>query len=267
MSPTQYLDRPGGRIAYDDTGGTGPVVLCIPGIGDLRSEYRHLRPLLVAAGHRVVTMDLRGHGDSSVGWDEIAADHVGRDVVALLDALAVERAVVLGCSLGAAAAVWAAAERPDAVRGLGLLGPFVRDVPAPWWQSLLIGLVNAWTWPGFVAKAHASGGPEDLDQHVAAIRSNLREPGRSRAVRAMLRASKDPCEARLPEVTATTVVVMGGADPDFPDPAAEADLVARRLHGTAVVLDGLGHYPHAEDAPTVAALVVDLVEQTCHAPA
>src|SRR5690349_11077388 len=42
--PTSYLDRPGGRIAYDDSGGTGPLVIAVPSMGDLRQEYRFLRP-------------------------------------------------------------------------------------------------------------------------------------------------------------------------------------------------------------------------------
>jgi len=59
----QYLTRPGGRIAFERTG-EGPLIVCIPGMGDLRTSYRHTTPALVAAGFSVITMDLRGHGDS-----------------------------------------------------------------------------------------------------------------------------------------------------------------------------------------------------------
>ena len=45
-SQTRLLAVDGGQIAYDDTGGNGPLVLAIPGMGDLRSEYRLLRPEL-----------------------------------------------------------------------------------------------------------------------------------------------------------------------------------------------------------------------------
>lgn len=47
---TKFLDRPGGRIAYDDSGGAGPLVICAPSLGDLRQEYRFLTPQLVATG-------------------------------------------------------------------------------------------------------------------------------------------------------------------------------------------------------------------------
>src|SRR5258706_7539642 len=58
VTSTRYLEVPGGRLAYDDTG-TGPLVVCLPGLGDLRASYRFLAPRLVAAGDRVVTIDLR----------------------------------------------------------------------------------------------------------------------------------------------------------------------------------------------------------------
>ncbi|WP_017725851.1 alpha/beta fold hydrolase [Halalkalibacterium ligniniphilum] len=67
---TQSLTLPNGRIAFEDTGGKGPLVICVPGLGDLRQEYRFLAPQLFDAGFRVVTMGLRGHGESSVGWSD-----------------------------------------------------------------------------------------------------------------------------------------------------------------------------------------------------
>ena len=70
---TQFLKLPDGQIAYDDTGGTGPLVICVPGLGDMRQQYRFLAPRLVAAGFRVVTMDLPGHGESSVDWPDVLA--------------------------------------------------------------------------------------------------------------------------------------------------------------------------------------------------
>src|SRR5690606_4994591 len=51
---TRFLDVDGGRVAYD-VAGTGPVVVMLPGLGDLRQEYRFLAPLLAEAGYRVAT--------------------------------------------------------------------------------------------------------------------------------------------------------------------------------------------------------------------
>lgn len=267
---TRHLPTRGGTIAYEDTATDGPLVICLPGLGDLRSEYRHLSPLLQRAGHRVVTTDLRGHGESSVDWPSYEPQDVGDDLVSLLDHLGAADAggaVVVGCSLSAAAAVWAAAERPDAVAGLVLVGPFVRDLPVPWYQRLVLRWTTPWMWAAYLPKLFPSGGPADLAEHIATIRDNLSEPGRTTALRAMLLASKDACEARIDELDTASLVIMGDADPDFPDPAAEAELVATRIGGAAVVLNGLGHYPHAEDAGRTATHVIDFVEHACPAPA
>jgi alpha-beta hydrolase superfamily lysophospholipase len=64
---TEYLEIEDGRIAYD-VDGEGPLVVLAHGMGDGREAYRHLAPAIVAAGYRVVRADLRGHGESSIGW-------------------------------------------------------------------------------------------------------------------------------------------------------------------------------------------------------
>ena len=111
---TRFLDRPAGRIAYDDIG-AGPLVVMVPGLGDLRGEYRFLAPRVAAEGFRVVTMDLRGHGESSAGWSDYSTSAVGGDIAALVAHLAAGPAIVVGTSLGAGAAVVAAATAPPNV--------------------------------------------------------------------------------------------------------------------------------------------------------
>lgn len=61
---TEFLDIPGGRIAYDISG-TGPLVLLAHGLGDMRQAYRFLAPELIQAGYRVAAMDTV---DGSEGW-------------------------------------------------------------------------------------------------------------------------------------------------------------------------------------------------------
>jgi pimeloyl-ACP methyl ester carboxylesterase len=74
---TQYLERPEGTLAYSEYGNTsGQLVLMLPGLGALRSEHRYLAPSLGEAGYHAVTVDLRGHGESSVPWKNY--DAVGR---------------------------------------------------------------------------------------------------------------------------------------------------------------------------------------------
>ena len=84
----RFLEHPQGRIAYDETGpADGQLVVLVPGIGDLRQQYRFLAPTLVDAGYHVVTTNLGGLGESSTGWDDYTGAATGSDVVALLRTL------------------------------------------------------------------------------------------------------------------------------------------------------------------------------------
>ena len=63
---------------------------------------------------------------------------------------------------------------------------------------------------------------------------------------------------------APALVVMGGADPDFPDPAAEARFTADALGGrrdACCMVDGVGHYPQAEAVDEVAPAVAEFVRK------
>ena len=143
---TRFLAIGDGRIAYGDTGGDGPPVLAIPGMGDLRSEYRLLRPLLQRAGYRVVTMDVRGFGETSARWGDYSAHAVGGDALALMDHVGVETALILGTSFAAGAALWAAHDAPSRVSGAVLFGPIVRDVEVPLLArlALAVGFASPW---------------------------------------------------------------------------------------------------------------------------
>lgn len=251
----------GGNIAYSSYGTGAETIVLLPGLGDSRDTFRHLAPLLIQAGFRVVTVDLRGQGDSSATFDSYTAADVGADLVALLDHLACPPAIVLGNSLSAAAAVWAAAERPAAIRALILEGPFVRDVPVGCFTAAALKLLlsGPWgpaAWASYYKSLYISTPPEDLPVHAAALRASASRPDRMAVVRAFIAASKGPCEARLPRVACPVIVIMGSADPDFPDPAAEAALVAKATRGDVVMVPGAGHYPHAEAPATVAEAIL-----------
>lgn len=261
---TTWLPRPEGRIAYD-MAGTGPLVVCVPGMGELRSSYRRTVPALVAAGCTVVTMDLRGHGDSDATfsrYDDVAA---GGDVVALLEHLGAP-AVLVGNSMGAGAAAWAAAERPDLVTGLVLLGAFVRNPPTGALTALAFraAMAGPWAprvWSAYLPTLYPGRRPEDFAEHRAEIAASMRRPGHGRAFRRTTRTSHAPVEARLAEVRAPALVVMGERDPDFADPAAEARWIADRLHGEVVLVPGAGHYPQVEEPDAVNPAVVDFARR------
>ncbi len=259
---TRFLDRSDGRIAYDLTG-AGPLVVCLPGMGDLRSNYRYLAPALVDAGYRVVTMDLRGHGDSDATFEAYDDVATASDALALIEHLG-GPAVLIGNSMGAGAAVLAAAESGSSVHGLVLVGPFVRNAPTGILKMMLfrLALLRPWgaaAWNAYIPNLYPGRPPADLDEHRARIRESLRRPGHWAAFSATTHTSHEPAEKRLAEVRAPTLVIMGDADPDFVDATAEAEWIADRLDAESLLVPGAGHYPHAEYPEIVGPAIVSFL--------
>ena len=127
---TEFLEVTGGRIAYDVTG-EGPLVVLSHGIGDRRQAYRFLAPMLAQAGYRVASADLRGHGESSMGWksvtgtEAISRTDVAGDLLALIRHLG-GPAVIVGHSISGGAATIAAAMEPELVSGIVEINPFTK---------------------------------------------------------------------------------------------------------------------------------------------
>lgn len=246
---SQFLDRGEGRIAFESVG-KGPLVVCVPGMGELRSTYRYTGPALAGEGFQVASMDLRGHGDSDASfssYDDVAA---ATDVEALIVHLG-GPALVIGNSMGAASAVIAAAERPELMKGLALLAPFVRNAPTSAaaglaWRWLTSGPWARAAWASYLPKLYPGHRPEDFAEHRAQIVASMRRPGHTRAFSQTTRSSHAPAEARLGDVKAPTLVVMGERDPDFKDPASEARWIAQQLNAEVLLVPGAGHYPQAE---------------------
>jgi len=261
---TQYLSRPEGRIAYD-VAGDGPLVVLVPGMGDLRATYRFLAPALVAAGYRVATTDLRGHGDSDAAFASYGDVETAGDVVALIEALG-GPAVIVGNSMGAGAAAYVAADRPELVSALVLVGPFVRDGSISAFTRIMmrVAMATPWaamSWKAYAPKFYAGHRPDDLDAYLAGVVASIKRPGYTKAFSLTTRTSHAPVEARLTEVSTPTLVLMGDQDPDFPDPRAEADWIASTLRGTVVMVPESGHYPQSQQPELVATAIVSFLAE------
>lgn len=260
---TKYLNHENGKIAYDDAG-EGPLVVCVPSMGDVRAEYRFLVPHLIAAGYRAVSMDVRGLGETSVEWDDYTVAGVGADIVALIQELEAGPAIVIGTSMAAGAAVWAAAEAPELIRGMIMVGPFVRGDGNKLLEAVFtVMLARPWgpsMWLKYFSTLYPTRKPEDFTQYTATLQTNLKERGRLETLLAMLRASKRASEERIPQVDKPVLVLMGSKDPDFKQPETEAKWVAENLKGTYTLIEGAGHYPHAEMPETTAPLMLEFIQ-------
>jgi pimeloyl-ACP methyl ester carboxylesterase len=278
---TEYLDLDGGRIAYDVTG-SGPLVVLSHGIGDRRQVYRFLAPKLAQAGYWVAIPDLRGHGESSMNWksvtgtDAITRTDVAGDLLALIAHLG-GPAVIVGHSISGGAATIAAAEQPDLVSGIVEIGPFTKT------QKLSLGglmrirryrrglsrlmgtqlLHSLRIWMRYLDVAYPTK-PADYADYMAALSAKLREPGRMAEFMKTGKSTPADAGAQLPNVTVPALVIMGTLDPDFADPRAEGEAIVAAMRpglGTVAMVDGAGHYAHAQCPDEVAALVIGFLKE------
>lgn len=253
-----YLSVDGGRVAYE-VSGAGPLVVCVPGMGDVRQVFRHTAAALVAAGYRVATMDLRGHGDSDATMSGYGDAATARDLLALIAELG-GPAIVVGSSMGAGVAVIAAAEQPDAISGMALVGPFVRGGPGGVAKLVTrLALMKPWGrafWASYYPKFYPGRRPDDLTEHIALISQSMRRPGHWRAFQRTAFSGHAEAAARVGDVRTPVLVVMGEKDPDWKDPAAEARWIAEALRGELLLVPDAGHYPMAEYPETVNPAIV-----------
>lgn len=273
---TENLDLAGGTLAYDLVG-EGPLVVLAHGMGDSRHSYRFVVPQLVAAGYRVANVDLRGCGDSSTGWDDHSRTAIAGDLVALVRHLG-GPAVVVGQSISGGAATIAAATAPALVAGVVELAPFtraqkvsvgallrVRRHRAGTLQlGLTLALGSRTAWKRYLDLAYPHK-PADWAAELGRIDEKLREPGRMQALRAMARSAPTDAGAQLAHVTCPVLVVEGSLDPDWADPRAEGDAVVADLPaglGEVAVIEGAGHYPHAQTPDQVVALTLPFLART-----
>ena len=264
-STVHHLARPEGRIGYD-VAGDGPLVILVPGMGDLRSGYRFMAPALLAAGYRVACTDLRGHGDSDTTFSSYGDADTASDVVALIEELG-GPAVIIGNSMAAGAACLVAADRPDLVAGLVLIGPFVRNgdigfVKRVMFRALMARPWAAAMWKSYLPKLYTGEKPGDFAQHRANVSASLHRPGYTKAFSLTTRTDHTVAERRLRDVHTPTLVVMGERDPDFKNPNAEAAWIAQALHADTVMVADSGHYPQSQQPDITNRAVLRFLSRT-----
>ncbi len=122
---TASFSHAGHRLVYDVYGDEGPLLVYLHGLLIDSDVNRGIAGALGGRGHRVVLLDLLGHGrsDKPTHASEYRIDKYGEQVFGLLDHLGEPDAVLGGMSLGANVSLFAANEEPERVRGLVLEMP------------------------------------------------------------------------------------------------------------------------------------------------
>ncbi|MEU8721305.1 alpha/beta hydrolase [Streptomyces sp. AgN23] len=267
---TEYLAVDGGTIAYE-VAGSGPLIVLAHGMGDSRAAYRAVIPPLVAAGHRVAAVDLRGCGESSAGWPAWSRTAIAGDLLAVIRHLG-GPALLVGHSISGGAATIAAAREPSLVTAVVELAPFTRkqsirlgDLRVKRFRQGMLRLLGTGVlgsvplWRSYLDVASPGVKPADWAERLGRIDSLLREPGRMKALQGMGRSAPTDADAQLGNVRCPVLVVMGTLDPDWADPHAEGSAIVDALPsglGRLEMIEGAGHYPHDQFPDQVVSLML-----------
>ncbi|WP_308916228.1 alpha/beta fold hydrolase BchO [Jannaschia sp. LMIT008] len=240
--------------------GEGPDLLLLHGAGAATHSWRHLMPRL-AERHRCTAVDLPGHGFTRAVAGRSTLDAMTADLFALLDALDVAPAALIGHSAGAAIALNMARERPAPVASIngafamfdglaGWLFPFMAKALA--FNPLTVPFFTATASPARVGRILRATGsridPDTLDLYAALIGDRDHVAGTlakmaSWRLEALVRAA--------PGIDVPVLLLAGDRDGTVPARVSR-DLASRLPDATLQVMPGLGHLLH-EEAPDRAA--------------
>ncbi|WAS99042.1 alpha/beta fold hydrolase [Nannocystis punicea] len=256
--------RDGQRVVFDELGRSGSrVVVLAHNLLAHRGSFTAVAARLAPRAH-VVNVDLRGHGDSRGTARAFSTADLAADLAAVLDSLAARDAIVVGTSLGAAAAVELARARPEQIGALvltaanpytasardrltfGALATILRTLgPAPVLASVLAGL-------------HAPDAAADVRGATTAHLQAMDRRDMARAVRCWV--ARPALLDGLGGLRLPVRVVVGGAD--SPALAAAGRVLADRLGADLRTIAGAGHTVQAERPAEVAAIVEELLVET-----
>jgi pimeloyl-ACP methyl ester esterase len=242
-----------GTLHREDAETGAPIVL-LHGWSMSSAAFADELALLARAGRRAVAPDLRGHGRSPAPGSAFGLADLAADVSALFDALALERAVLLGWSLGAEVALAAAPLLRGRLAGLVLVSGTPRFTEGEGWPHGL---------PARSVEGLALRVRRDAPRAVARffdgmfVDGELDAPGRARAdrVRAAVPAAdpgallsgldvlaREDLRAGLPALDVPALLVHGDRDPVCPPGAARA-MAAAIPRARLALLPGAGHAP------------------------
>lgn len=277
-----FVERDGVRIHWECYGEGEQTVLLLPTWALVHSRHWKLQIPYLARDHRVVTFDGRGNGRSDRPQGTVAyaiREFVG-DTLAVMDATATERAVVVGVSCAALWGVVLAGEHPDRVTGAAFIGPAVPLAPPlpertvyPFDERL--DSADGWAkynlhhWlrdyrdflEFFVAKCFTEPhSTKQIDDAVGWALETTPDVLADHDAGIDLPIGRDFAE--LCAQVRCPVLVVHGAD-DAIQPHARGAALAEATGGQLVTLAGSGHLPQARDPVVVNLLLRDFLSRLC----
>ena len=260
-----HVIRDGQRVAFEALGSGPDRVLLAHNLLSWRGSFGAVADLL-APRCRVLMVDLRGHGESGGTTAPFTAQTLADDLLAVLDAAGVARALIVGTSLGATTAALLALAQPVRVRGLMLLSA----------TSQAASLSDRLRFAALAAVIRALGpgpvlpmilGPllgaryrAQEPAGVARVAAQIRSTRRRDLVRAIAAWTGRPALAgQLAGITTPSRVVIGDCDTACPRARGEA-LAAGLAHASVQVIEGAGHSVQLERPGAVAAAIEAFLE-------
>lgn len=251
-----------GRTIWARQAGAGDDVLLISGLGDDHAVWGDAFELL-AGGHRVISFDNRGIGGSPLAPGDFTLADMAADALGVLDAFGVERAAVVGSSMGGAISQELTLAAPERVRSLALIGTWGRSdehlarllrhhaelprlIEDP---RALQEAVCLWVYSG---AAHMDGTVEEL------IEAALAAPGPGQTEEAFARTAEvaiaHDAGERLGAIAVPTLIAVGEEDRICPRRLSR-DLLELIPAAEFETLPDRGHQPFQEDAAEFVALL------------
>lgn len=246
-----FLDLNGRRVYYEIRGEGPPVILLHNATGSAR-DWRYLMPKLALAGYRAIAYDRPGFGrsDPVAFWPLDYLHHDRDDLIALMDALGVDQAALVGNSDGATISLLTAAAHGRRVAAI------VAESPHLWYERESLA-------QGFQHFRHT------LEQDPRFIKAMQRTHGEQapQVIQRWRERWLDPDfygwdeRAVLADVRCPVLVIHGGKDPFFP--VSHSRAIAEQLHeATFLLLPDVGHTPHLEIPEEYARHVIQFLDAT-----
>lgn len=249
--------RSDGLTLSGEASGTGSPILLLHGLTATRRYVVMGSRALERSGHRVIAYDARGHGHSTPAPDRGAYgyERLAGDLEAVLDALGIGRAVLIGASMGAHTAVRVALRRPERVAALGLITPSFDPSQARTpeafarWDALARGLRQGGV-EGFVRAYDLGTVPPAWRETVErVIRQRLSAHEHPEAVADALEVTprSRPFEdmRELAVVQVPTIVVASRDEADPGHPLAVGERYAQAIGGAQLIVEDAGPPPRS----------------------